>query len=210
MATLARRKTAGDGGIQALRIHVPALRVVTERYWPLQAPILPRVCRLGSVSGGRLSRFTGWRRRGRGRGCRGRVRVLPGRIRRRVGRSGFVRSGRVRRGYERYGIHTVARSGGHTGKPAPGPPEHTVDHHAVIGPTTTPLRFLAGQQRLQPSPLLVAQIVSIEHPLGLPHPLIKIRGTRSSEVHHTLVIGIERSASSRAGLCMAGQRARSS
>src|SRR3954449_8407134 len=65
-------------------------------------------------------------------------------------------------------------------QPAAGPPEHPVDHRPVIGPTTTPLRLLAGQQRLQPGPFLISQIVSIEHPLGLPHPLIKIRGTRSS------------------------------
>ena len=49
----------------------------------------------------------------------------------------------------------------------------------MIGPTTTSLRLLARQQRLQPDPFLIGQIVSIEHPLGLPHPLIKIRGTRS-------------------------------
>jgi hypothetical protein len=42
------------------------------------------------------------------------------------------------------------------------------------------LRFLAGQQRFQQGPFLVGQIVTIEHPLGLPHPPIKIRGTRSS------------------------------
>src|SRR5215207_2129135 len=65
-------------------------------------------------------------------------------------------------------------------QPAAGPPEHPVDHRPVIGPTTTPLRLLAGQQRFQPGPFLIGQIVSIEHPLGLPHPLIKIRGTRSS------------------------------
>src|SRR3954454_2226011 len=65
-------------------------------------------------------------------------------------------------------------------QPAAGPLEPPVDHRPVIGPTTTPLRLLAGQQRLQPGPFLIGQIVSIEHPLGLPHPLIKIRGTRSS------------------------------
>src|SRR6185436_368128 len=61
-----------------------------------------------------------------------------------------------------------------------GPPEHPVDHGAVIGPPATPLRLLAGQQRLQPGPFLVGQIVSIEHADGLPHPPVKIRGTRSS------------------------------
>src|SRR3954447_7825269 len=64
-------------------------------------------------------------------------------------------------------------------QPAAGPPEHPVDHRPVVGPTTAPLRLLAGQQRLQPGPFLIGQIVSIEHSLGLPHPLIKIRGTRS-------------------------------
>jgi hypothetical protein len=50
----------------------------------------------------------------------------------------------------------------------------------VIGPPATPLRLLAGQQRLQPGPFLVGQIVSIEHAGGLPHLPVKIRGTRSS------------------------------
>src|SRR5215203_3072954 len=65
-------------------------------------------------------------------------------------------------------------------KPAAGPPEHPVDHRPVIGPTTTPLRLLAGQQRFQPGPFLIGQIVTIEHADGLPHPPFKIRGTRSS------------------------------
>src|ERR687889_630521 len=62
---------------------------------------------------------------------------------------------------------------------APGPPEHTVDHHSVIGPPATPARALVGQQRLQPGPLRVGQIMTIEHQLGLPHLAFKIRGTRS-------------------------------
>src|ERR671921_2976054 len=61
-----------------------------------------------------------------------------------------------------------------------GPPEHTVDHHSVIGPPATPARALVGQQRLQPGPLRVGQIMTIEHQLGLPHLAFKIRGTRSS------------------------------
>src|SRR3954447_26342608 len=65
------------------------------------------------------------------------------------------------------------------GQPAAGSPEHSVDHCAVIGPARTPLRFLTGQQRLQSGPFLVGQIMTIEHETGLPHPLIKIRGTRS-------------------------------
>src|SRR3954452_13299123 len=66
------------------------------------------------------------------------------------------------------------------GQPAAGSPEHSVDHCAVIGPAPTPWRSLTGQQRLQPGPFLVGQIMTIEHETGLPHPLIKIRGTRSS------------------------------
>src|SRR3954447_8445930 len=73
------------------------------------------------------------------------------------------------------------------GQPAAGSPEHSVDHCAVIGPAPTPLRFLTGQQRLQPGPFLVGQIMTIEHETGLPHPLIKIRGTRSN-----VMIGGER------------------
>ena len=67
-------------------------------------------------------------------------------------------------------------------QPASSPPEHSVDHRAVIGPSTTPLRGLIGQQRLQPSPFLIGQIVTIEHADGLPHPPVKIHGTRSSGV----------------------------
>src|SRR5215213_1149195 len=70
-----------------------------------------------------------------------------------------------------------------------GPPEHPVDHGAVIGPPATPLRLLAGQQRLQPGPFLIGQIVSIEHTDGLPHPPVKIRGTRSSWVVTSVVMG---------------------
>src|SRR5215212_7477013 len=77
-----------------------------------------------------------------------------------------------------------------------GPPEHPVDHRAVIGPPATPLRLLAGQQRLQPGPFLVGQIVSIEHTDGLPHPPVKIRGTRSSRQASSLGLEIERRTSS--------------
>src|SRR5947208_16179872 len=61
-----------------------------------------------------------------------------------------------------------------------GPPEHPVEHRAVIGPPPTPTRGLAGQQRLQTRPLRIGQIVSMQHPPGLPHLALKIRGTRSS------------------------------
>src|SRR3954451_16975654 len=61
-----------------------------------------------------------------------------------------------------------------------GPPEHPVEHRAVIGPPPTTTRDLVGQQRFQTSPFRIGQIVSMQHPPGLPHPALKIRGTRSS------------------------------
>ena len=60
-----------------------------------------------------------------------------------------------------------------------GPPEHPVEHRAVIGPPATATRDLVGQQRFQTSPFRIGQIVSMQHPPGLPHPALKIRGTRS-------------------------------
>jgi hypothetical protein len=44
------------------------------------------------------------------------------------------------------------------------------------------LRGLIGQQRLQPGPLFIGQIVTIEHGDRLPHPPLKIRGTRSNGI----------------------------
>src|SRR4051812_24187335 len=61
----------------------------------------------------------------------------------------------------------------------PGPPEHPVEHHAVIGPPPTPTRSLTGQQRFQPRPFLVGQIMTMQHETDLPHPALMIRGTRS-------------------------------
>src|SRR3954453_21471842 len=61
-----------------------------------------------------------------------------------------------------------------------GPPEHPVEHHTVIDPPPTTTRDLVGQQRFQTSPFRIGQIVSMQHPPGLPHPALKIRGTRSS------------------------------
>src|SRR3954470_8070036 len=60
-----------------------------------------------------------------------------------------------------------------------GPPEHPVEHRAVIGPPPTTTRDLVGQQRFQTSPFRIGQIVSMQHPPGLPHPALKISGTRS-------------------------------
>ena len=50
----------------------------------------------------------------------------------------------------------------------------------MIHPPPTPTRRLIGQQRLQPGPFLVSQIMTMQHRLGLPHPVVKIRGTRSN------------------------------
>src|SRR3954466_8270938 len=61
-----------------------------------------------------------------------------------------------------------------------GPPEHPVEHRAVIGPPATATRDLVGQQRLHPGPFRIGQIVSMQHPPGLPHPALKIRGHASS------------------------------
>src|SRR3954464_10700948 len=63
-----------------------------------------------------------------------------------------------------------------------GPPEHPVEHRAVIGPPPTTTRDLVGQQRVQTSPFHIGQIVSMQHPPGLPHPALKIRGTRSNRL----------------------------
>jgi hypothetical protein len=61
-----------------------------------------------------------------------------------------------------------------------GPPKHPVKDRAVIRPSPTPTRGLVGQQRFQPGPFLVGQIMTMQHRLGLPHPMVKIRGTRSN------------------------------
>jgi hypothetical protein len=61
-----------------------------------------------------------------------------------------------------------------------GPPEHPVEDRAVIRPPPTATRGLVGQQRLQPGPFLVGQIMTMQHQKDLLHPALKIRGTRSS------------------------------
>src|SRR3954447_22809652 len=66
-----------------------------------------------------------------------------------------------------------------------GSPEHPVEYRAVIGPPATATRDLVRQQRLKASPLRIGQIVSMQHPPGLPHPALKIRGTRSSRLSPT-------------------------
>ena len=55
-------------------------------------------------------------------------------------------------------------------RPGPHPPQHPVDHGAMIGPPPPPPPRHSRQQRLQPSPVLIAQIVSIMHVPGLQHP----------------------------------------
>ena len=69
----------------------------------------------------------------------------------------------------------------HATAPAAGPPEHPVDHRAVIGPPATPLRGLVGQQRFQPGPFLIGQIVSIEHAVG------STASSRSRSAGHALI-----------------------
>src|SRR5215218_3038537 len=70
-----------------------------------------------------------------------------------------------------------------------GPPEHPIEDRAVIGPPATATRNLVGQQRFQTSPFRIGQIVSMQHPPGLPHPALKIRGTRSSVAWQKLIDG---------------------
>jgi hypothetical protein len=65
------------------------------------------------------------------------------------------------------------------GQATAGSPEHPVEHGPVISPPPA-LTRLAGQQRLQPGPLLVGQIMAIQHGPGLQHPPTMIYGTRSS------------------------------
>src|SRR3954470_13098449 len=65
-------------------------------------------------------------------------------------------------------------------RPGPGPPQDPVDHLPVIVPTAAAARRPVRQQRLQPDPLRISQIVTIEHRPGLPNPPAKIGETRPS------------------------------
>ncbi len=65
-------------------------------------------------------------------------------------------------------------------RPSPGPPQDPVDHLPVIIPTASAARRPVRQERLQPSPLRISQIVTIEHRPGLPNPPVKIGETRPS------------------------------
>src|SRR6185312_7354852 len=63
-------------------------------------------------------------------------------------------------------------------RPRSGAPQHPVDHLAVVAPPATPTRRPIGQQRLQPCPLRVGQVMPIMHRRCLPDPSPKIRETR--------------------------------
>ena len=66
------------------------------------------------------------------------------------------------------------------GSASPGPPQHAVDDQPVIHPPAATPRRPIRQQRLQPRPFLIGQIMTIKHDKVLPpHPL-KIRETRPS------------------------------
>src|SRR3954462_11799606 len=65
-------------------------------------------------------------------------------------------------------------------RPGPGPPQDPVDHLPVIVPPAPAARRPVRQQRLQPDPLRISQIVTIEHRPGLPTPPAKIGETRPS------------------------------
>src|ERR687893_1703643 len=60
------------------------------------------------------------------------------------------------------------------------PPQHPVDHRSMIGPPPTPARRPVGQQRFQPRPLVLSQVMTIVHGDDLSHPTQKIHGTRPS------------------------------
>src|SRR5512140_1381923 len=66
------------------------------------------------------------------------------------------------------------------GSTSPGPPQTRVDDQPVIHPPAATPRRPVRQQRLQPRPFLIGQIMTIKHGKVLPaHPL-KIRETRPS------------------------------
>src|SRR3954466_1237554 len=73
----------------------------------------------------------------------------------------------------------------------PGPPQDPVDHLPVIVPPTSPTRRPVRQQRLQPRPPCISQIVSIEHKTGLPRRPVKIGETRPSSTGVSYFIGAE-------------------
>src|SRR3954469_24962230 len=50
----------------------------------------------------------------------------------------------------------------------PGPPEHSVDHLPVIDPSATPAGRTVRQQRLQPGPFGVRQVMSVKRDWSCP------------------------------------------
>src|SRR5687767_1621965 len=62
--------------------------------------------------------------------------------------------------------------------PGPGPPQNPVDHLPVIEPPAPAARRPVRQQRLQPRPFGIGQVMPSEHGPGLPDPPAKIRETR--------------------------------
>src|SRR6266566_686082 len=68
------------------------------------------------------------------------------------------------------------------GSASPGPPQHAVDDQPVIHPPAATPRRPIRQQRLQPHPFPIGQIMTIKHDKVLPaHPL-KIHETRPNPV----------------------------
>src|SRR2546421_9558843 len=66
------------------------------------------------------------------------------------------------------------------GSASPGPPQNAVDDQPVIPPPAATPRRPIRQQRLQPHPFPIGQIMTIKHDKVLPaHPL-KIHETRPS------------------------------
>ena len=78
-------------------------------------------------------------------------------------------------------------------RPRAGPPQDPVDHLPVVVPPASPARRPVGQERLQPCPLCIGQIVTIEHRSGLPGPRLKIGERRPSplRLEVTLTLGEE-------------------
>jgi len=67
----------------------------------------------------------------------------------------------------------------------PGTEEDPVDHRPVIGPPAA-LPGIGGQERPQPLPLLISQVMafqSLKHRTDLQHQASKIHGTRPSSAH---------------------------
>src|SRR3954451_12908672 len=84
-------------------------------------------------------------------------------------------------------------------RPGPGPPQDPVDHLPVIVPTAAAARRPVRQQRLQPDPLRISQIVTIEHRPGLPNPPAQIGETRPSTATAVMAVPVRGLGSGRRG-----------